>query len=103
FHAIVVTGPVVVAPRTDPSVHHPRALLGNVTESRLGIATWNEALSEASRCVTCPDPTCVRGCPAHNDIPAFIGALREGRLDAAHRILGRTSVLPDICARVCDQ
>ena len=29
---------------------------------------------EASRCIHCPDPaSCVRACPAHNDIPPLCG------------------------------
>jgi glutamate synthase (NADPH/NADH) small chain len=33
----------------------------------------------------------------------FLSALRRGDLAAAHDTLARTSVLPDICSRVCDQ
>lgn len=61
------------------------------------------AQAEASRCLSCPDPTCVRGCPVHNDIPHFIAAIRDRDLDAAHSVIRKTSFLPDICSRVCDQ
>ena len=44
----------------------------------------------------------MRGCPAHNDIPSFISALLDHDLTAAHEVLCRTSVLPDVCSRVCD-
>jgi NADPH-dependent glutamate synthase beta subunit-like oxidoreductase len=44
----------------------------------------------------------VRGCPAHNDIPSFI-AIRDHDLGKAHDVLRLTSVLPDVCSRVCDQ
>ncbi|MHB1929818.1 MAG: 4Fe-4S dicluster domain-containing protein, partial [Acidimicrobiales bacterium] len=103
FAAIVIDGPVLVEPRAALGVHHPQSLAHDNSETRRGLATWEEALTEASRCLDCPDPTCVRGCPAHNDIPGFIRAIGTGNLDEAHRVLRRTSVLPDVCSRVCDQ
>jgi len=103
FGAITVDGPMLVAERHDPPVHHPAVLIANVDETRIGFANWGEALNEAERCLSCLDPTCVRGCPAHNDIPGFIGAIRDRDLEGAHQILRRTSVAPDICSRVCNQ
>jgi len=103
FSAIVVTGPVLVAPRVEPAPARPAAILGDVSETRVGFADWPQALAAADRCLQCLDPTCVRGCPAHNDIPGFIGAIRNRDLEGAHEILRLTSVLPDICSRVCNQ
>ena len=103
FSAISVQGPVRVTERLDPALHHPAVLEGNVDETRVGFASWEDARREAERCLTCLDPTCVRGCPAHNDIPGFIGALRDGDLTRAHEVLARTTVLPDVCSRVCNQ
>ncbi len=103
FSAITVDGPMLVAERFDPPLHQPVELRGNVEETRVGFATWDEAIAEANRCLNCPDPTCVRGCPAHNNIPQFIAAIRDRDLDEAHRILSRTTVIPDICSRVCNQ
>jgi glutamate synthase (NADPH/NADH) small chain len=103
FSAIEVTGPLGVSERFDPALHHPVELRGNVEETRRGYDTWDEAVAEASRCLACPDPTCMRGCPAHNDIPQFVAAVRERDLELAHAILSRTTVMPDICSRVCNQ
>lgn len=103
FAAIVVTGPVLVADRSHLETVAPPSIVGDRQETRLGITSWVDALAEAERCLNCPDPTCVRGCPAHNDIPGFVAAIRSGDLDEAHGVIGRTSVLPDICSRVCDQ
>ena len=103
FSAIEVEGPILVADRVETTVVRPNVLLGDCSEVRQGLPDWTTALREAERCLNCPDPTCVRGCPAHNDIPGFIGAIREHDLGLAHSILRRTSVLPDICSRVCDQ
>ena len=103
FSAITVTGPAIVASRTELVTSHPEKLLGNRTETRNGFSSYEEAMIEANRCLICPDPTCVRGCPTHNDIPAFIHALAEGNLEEAHAVLRRTSMMPDVCSRVCDQ
>ncbi|MHB1510800.1 MAG: FAD-dependent oxidoreductase [Acidimicrobiales bacterium] len=103
FSAIYIDGPVVVAERVGRPAHHLERLEGNLEETRLGFSSWADVVAEASRCLSCPDPTCVRGCPVHNDIPGFIAAVREGDLDEAHRVLRRTSFLPDVCSRVCDQ
>ena len=103
FSAITVEGPVLVSSREHTSPVHPQKLVGNLEETRSGFTTWVQAKAEASRCLSCPDATCVRGCPAHNDIPSFIAAIRNDDLPEAHRILRLTSFLPDICSRVCDQ
>ncbi|HET9081934.1 MAG TPA: FAD-dependent oxidoreductase [Trebonia sp.] len=106
FSAITVSGPVAVAERTEPTATAQAATTqaaGTTTEIRPGFASLDEAILEANRCLTCPDPTCVRGCPAHNDIPSFIAAIRDGDLAGAHEVLRRTTVLPDVCSRVCDQ
>jgi glutamate synthase (NADPH/NADH) small chain len=101
FSAITVEGPMAVAERTEPVATEPPAR--STSEIRPGFASWDEALTEANRCLSCPDPTCVRGCPAHNDIPSFIKAIREADLGKAHEVLRKTTVLPDVCSRVCDQ
>ena len=103
FSAIVVTGPALAGTRATTEVVHPEPLFADVGEVRRGLHSWEQALAEAQRCLSCPDPTCVRGCPAHNDIPGFIAAIAQQDLTTAHGILRRTSVLPDICSRVCNQ
>ncbi|HEV2372659.1 MAG TPA: FAD-dependent oxidoreductase, partial [Streptosporangiaceae bacterium] len=103
FSAVTVEGPVLVAERAVSVAVHPGLLTGDADEVRRGFASAEEALAEANRCLDCPDPTCVRGCPAHNDIPSFVAAIRDGDLARAHDVLRLTSVLPDVCSRVCDQ
>lgn len=104
FAAIEVDGPPVVAPAAEVRLAEFKGGGPPPTrEVHLGFAGWDEARAEAERCLQCPDPTCVLGCPAHNDIPAFIAAIREGDLTRAHEALRRTTVFPDICSRVCDQ
>ncbi|MDE3113128.1 MAG: FAD-dependent oxidoreductase [Chloroflexota bacterium] len=103
YSAIAVTGPRIVAPRIDDAPLRPDPLDGDRRETRSGFAGWPEALREAERCLACPDPTCMEGCPAHNDIPGFIAAVRQRDLVAAADVLSRSTMLPGVCSRVCDQ
>lgn len=62
-----------------------------------------EALCEASRCIGCKNAKCVQGCPVGINIPGFIGAIKEGNIEEAYRIIGQSSSLPAVCGRVCPQ
>jgi len=74
----------------------------NFYEVALG---YNEeqAIAEAERCLQCPKPQCVKGCPVDIDIPAFIKEIKEGNFLAASTKLKEKNSLPAICGRVCPQ
>lgn len=65
--------------------------------------TAEQVASEASRCLDCPNPGCVTGCPVSIDIPGFIKELERGDVDSAAAVLKHTSALPAVCGRVCPQ
>jgi len=46
-------------------------------------------------------PPCNHACPAGNDVVRYIGALRDGDVEAAWRILVAENPLPGVCGRVC--
>ncbi len=62
-----------------------------------------QALREAMRCLDCPDPQCVKGCPVGINIPGFIKNIQRGEFDQALAVLHETSALPAVCGRVCPQ
>lgn len=62
-----------------------------------------QAVTEATRCMDCPDPQCITGCPVSIYIPGFIKNIQRGRLDIAAAVLRHTSSLPAVCGRVCPQ
>lgn len=74
----------------------------NFYEVALGY-TQEQAMREAERCLQCPNPRCVQGCPVNIDIPAFIKEIKEGNILAASAKLKETNSLPAVCGRVCPQ
>lgn len=62
-----------------------------------------QALLEAKRCLDCPNPSCMEGCPVNIEIPSFIKNIERGNYIAAAKVLKKTSSLPAVCGRVCPQ
>ncbi len=71
-------------------------------EVNLGL-TKEQAMQEAQRCLDCPNPTCMEGCPVSINIPTFIKNIERGEFLEAARVLKETSALPAVCGRVCPQ
>ena len=65
--------------------------------------TAEMALLEAKRCLDCPNPQCVTGCPVGINIPKFIKNIERGNFEEAAATLKETSALPAVCGRVCPQ
>jgi len=80
----------------------PEVRRKNFNEVALGY-TQEQARAEANRCLQCPKPQCVTGCPVEIDIPAFIRLLREGKCEEAVQKLKEKNSLPAVCGRVCPQ
>lgn len=71
-------------------------------EVNLGL-TKEQAMQEAERCLDCPNPTCMQGCPVNINIPTFIKNIERGEFLEAAKTLKETSALPAVCGRVCPQ
>ncbi|MCR4603875.1 MAG: bifunctional dihydroorotate dehydrogenase B NAD binding subunit/NADPH-dependent glutamate synthase [Prevotella sp.] len=71
-------------------------------EVNIGL-TKEMAVQEAKRCLDCPKPSCVEGCPVNIDIPSFVKNIERGQFLAAAKVLKNTSALPAVCGRVCPQ
>lgn len=74
----------------------------NNEEVNLGLSQ-EQAVLEATRCLDCPDPQCVTGCPVGINIPGFIKNVERGEFAQAAAVLRETSALPAVCGRVCPQ
>lgn len=84
-------------PAQDPAVRR-----GNFNEVALGYAE-EMVLEEASRCIQCKKPGCIKGCPVEVPIPEFIGLLSEKNYQGAINKIKEKNNLPAICGRVCPQ
>ncbi|MFI3297110.1 MAG: NADPH-dependent glutamate synthase [bacterium] len=65
--------------------------------------TLEQAVLEAKRCLDCPTPSCMQGCPVGIDIPSFVKNIERGEILEAAKVLKQTSALPAVCGRVCPQ
>ncbi|MFA6110338.1 MAG: NADPH-dependent glutamate synthase [Candidatus Latescibacterota bacterium] len=89
-------------PRQAMPVQEATVRRGNFAEVARGF-TAELARREADRCLQCPKPRCVEGCPVGVPIPGFIGALRGGDMQGAVQLMKEKNSLPAICGRVCPQ
>lgn len=89
--------PRVTMPHLDPAY---RVTCSEEVNSGL---SPEQAVLEATRCMDCPDPQCISGCPVSINIPGFIKNIQRGCTDIAAAVLRHTSSLPAVCGRVCPQ
>ena len=80
----------------------PKVRATNFDEVCLGY-NMEEAMEEASRCINCKNAKCIQGCPVSINIPAFVKAVKEGKITEAADIIAESSARPAICGRVCPQ
>ena len=94
-------------PNMDPRKHEmptqdPVVRAGNFKEVATGY-TEEMAVSEAERCLHCPNKPCVNGCPVHINIPEFIAKIKVRDFEGAYKVIAESSSLPAVCGRVCPQ
>ena len=80
----------------------PKVRATNFEEVCLGY-NEEEAVAEASRCLNCKNPNCVKDCPVSIKIPDFISHIKNKEYVEAYKIISEDSALPSICGRVCPQ
>ena len=59
------------------------------------------ARQQAERCIQCPEPACVEGCPLNNRIPEWLALTAEGRFLEAAQVMQASSCMEDIFSRLC--
>lgn len=87
----------VKMPENEPDVRNKSHI-----EVNMGLSE-EQAVKEASRCIDCPNPTCITGCPVEINIPKFIKKIEAGDFLEAAKVLKETNALPAVCGRVCPQ
>ena len=89
-------------PRQPMPEQPPQVRVKNFREVPYGL-TPDLAILEASRCIQCKNPACIKGCPVEVQIPEFIDLVRRGKFIEAARKIKETNALPAVCGRVCPQ
>ncbi len=89
-------------PRVKMPEQDPKERNKNFNEVTLGY-TEEDALIEASRCLRCKKPKCVKGCPVEIDIKGFIELISDKKFEGSLEKIREMNALPAICGRVCPQ
>jgi len=89
-------------PRTAMPERDPVERAHGFDEVNLGFTT-QMAVLEAQRCLLCPRPKCVDGCPVGVRIDEFVRHVAAGDFGAAAATISADNSLPAICGRVCPQ
>ena len=88
--------------RNKPRLRDPKERAKDFNEVSMGYSS-EQTKEEASRCIQCKKPQCVKGCPVNIDIPAFIKLIVNNDPAGALSKIKEKNNLPAICGRVCPQ
>ena len=91
-----------VLKKTPVREQDPKVRATNFEEVCLGY-NKEEAMEEASRCISCKNAQCIKGCPVSINIPGFIEKVKNGDVEGAYQVISESSALPAVCGRVCPQ
>ncbi len=92
----------VKIPRQRMPEQEPSLRRQNFEEVNLGLAA-TVAATEASRCIECAAPACVKGCPVGVKIREFVDLVLKQDYKAAAAKMREDNVLPAVTGRVCPQ
>jgi glutamate synthase (NADPH/NADH) small chain len=92
----------VKIPRQRMPEQEPAERRRNFAEVNLGLAV-DVAATEASRCIECASPACVKGCPVGVKVREFVDLVTQGDYQAAAAKMREDNVLPAVTGRVCPQ
>ena len=65
--------------------------------------TFQQAKTEADRCLQCFEAPCMAACPTHIDVPKFISMIRSGNLIGAAEVAKTSNALANTCGKICPE
>jgi glutamate synthase (NADPH/NADH) small chain len=92
----------IIPTKTPMPEQPPAERIKNFDEVPYGY-TLEQAMAEAQRCLQCPRPACIEGCPVNINIPGFLKLVAEGDFRGAINLIKETNALPAVTGRVCPQ
>ena len=88
--------------REPDRVQKPNERINNLNEVSLGY-TYEQAVKEAKRCLSCKNKPCMQACPVSINIPEFLKEVSEENIEKANEVLQESNCLSAVCGRVCPQ
>jgi dihydropyrimidine dehydrogenase (NAD+) subunit PreT len=67
------------------------------------LMTFQQAKTEAERCLQCFDAPCMAACPTHIDVPKFISMIRTGNVIGAAEVVKTSNALANTCGKICPE
>jgi len=61
-----------------------------------------EKRCQAGACEALITTTCTNACPAHVNVPEYVGCIAEGRFTDALEVIRRRNPFPSVCGHACD-
>lgn len=65
--------------------------------------TYQEAHTEAERCLQCFDAPCISACPTHINIPKFIWMIKTKNVLGAAEVVKTSNAMANVCGKVCPE
>ncbi len=64
---------------------------------------FQQAKTEAERCLQCFDAPCIAACPTHIDVPKFISMIRSGNVIGAAEVVKTSNAMANTCGKICPE
>ncbi len=64
---------------------------------------FQQARTEAERCLQCFDAPCMASCPTHINVPKFISMIRSENIIGAAEVVKTSNALANTCGKICPE
>jgi glutamate synthase (NADPH/NADH) small chain len=80
-----------------------RSARDRISDFRAVYNSYDDATAseQASRCIQCPNPSCVEACPLGMPIPDLLRLTADGQFEEAARLLNSKQSMPELFVHIC--